>query len=152
MMSVRPMTEADLDAVLAIEQACFSRAWTRQHFQAELASSHSQPVVVEQDGRVTGYLCLQVLLDEAEILDVAVDPTLRRSGIGATLVRWACDEARQRGAGVLRLEVRATSAPAIALYQRFGFVRSGVRRAYYENGIDAVLMDLNLMKEDLDAV
>ena len=53
---------------------------------------------------------------------------------------------------VLRLEVRATSAPAIALYQRFGFVRSGVRKAYYENGIDAVLMDLNLIEEGLDAV
>lgn len=152
MMRVRPMTEADLDTVLAIEQACFPRAWSRQHFQAELASPHATAVVAEQDGRVAGYLCLYVLLDEAEILNVAVDPTLRRSGIGAALVSWACVEARQRGAGVLRLEVRATSAPAIALYQRFGFVGSGVRKAYYENGIDAVLMDLNLIEEGLNAV
>jgi ribosomal-protein-alanine N-acetyltransferase len=149
MIRIRPMTKADLDAVLAIEQACFPRAWTRQHFLSELSSPHATSVVVEQDGRVTGYLCLSVLLDEAEILDVAVDPALRRSGIGAALVTWACTTARQRGAKLLRLEVRATSASAIALYQRFGFVRSGLRKAYYENNTDAVLMDLNLAEEEL---
>jgi len=148
MPSIRPMTEADLDAVLAIEQACFPRAWTREHFLAELASPYGVSMVAEQQGRLVGYLCLSVLLDEAEILDVAVDPALRRSGIGAALVNWACDEARQRGASVLRLEVRATSGPAIALYERFGFVRSGLRKAYYENGIDAVLMDKNLIEEE----
>lgn len=152
MIRIRPMIEADLNAVLAIEQACFPRAWTREHFLAELASPHGVAVVAVQQGGVIGYLCLSVLLGEAEILDVAVDPALRRSGIGAALVNWACDEARQRGATVLRLEVRATSQPAIALYERFGFVRSGLRKAYYENGIDAVLMDLNLAEEELDAV
>ena len=152
MIPLRPMTEADLDAVLAIEQACFPRAWTRQHFLSELASPHATTVVAEQDGRLAGYLCMNVLLDEAEILDVAVDPSLQRSGIGAALVGWACDEAGRRGAAVVRLEVRATSQPAIALYERFGFVRSGLRKAYYENGIDAVLMDLNLAEEEFDAV
>ena len=149
MIPIRPMTEADLDAVLAIEQACFPRAWTRQHFLNELASPHATVMVAEQDGRVAGYVCLSIIIDEAEILDVAVDPELQRSGIGATLVGWACDEARQRGARLLRLEVRVTSVPAIALYQRFGFVQSGLRKAYYENGIDAVLMDLNLAEEEL---
>ena len=149
MMPLRPMTEADLDAVLAIEQACFPRAWTRQHFLNELASPYASVMVAEQNGLLAGYLCMNVLLDEAEILDVAVDPALQRSGIGATLLSWACVEARQRGARLLRLEVRATSAPAIALYERFGFVRSGVRKAYYENGTDAVLMDLNLAEEEL---
>lgn len=146
------MSEADLDAVLAIEHACFPRAWTRAHFLSELSSSHAHVVVAEQAGQVAGYLCLTVLLDEAEILDVAVDPARQRSGIGAALLAWACDQARQQGATVLRLEVRATSDPAIALYERFGFVRGGLRRAYYENGIDALLMDKNLIEEDVDAV
>jgi ribosomal-protein-alanine N-acetyltransferase len=148
MIPIRPMTEADLDAVLAIEQACFPRAWSREHFLAELASHHSVVVVAEQEGRLIGYLCLSIVLDEAEVLDVAVLPTVQRSGAGTVLLAWACDEARRRGATVLRLEVRATSGPAIALYERFGFVRSGLRKAYYENGVDALLMDKNLSEEE----
>lgn len=145
---IRPMSVADLDSVLSIEQACFPRAWTRTHFQDELESARATTVVAEQAGRVVGYLCLTVLLDEAEILNVAVDPAAQRSGIGALLVQWAVAEARCQGAHRLRLEVRATSQPAIALYERFGFVRSGRRRAYYENGIDALLMDKNLIEEE----
>lgn len=146
------MAEADLAAVLRIEHACFPRAWTREHFLAEIDSERGRPVVAEFDGRVAGYLCLTVLLDEAEILDVAVDPALQRSGIGAALLTWVCDEAVRQGAALLRLEVRATSIPAITLYERFGFIRSGVRKAYYEQGIDALLMDKNLIEEDVDAV
>lgn len=146
------MFEADLDQVLAIEEACFPRGWSRNHFLAELASERASCVVAELDGRVAGYLCLTTLLDEAEILDVAVDPALQGRGIGAQLVQWACDEATRRGAVVLQLEVRATSRPAIALYEHFGFNQTGLRKAYYEENIDAVLMDKMLVKEDVDAV
>ncbi len=150
---IRSMTDADLDAVLAIEQACFPRAWSRASFLAEIASERSTPVVAEHEGLVVGYLCLTVLLDEAEILDVAVDPALQRSGIGHLLMQWCCAEAVRQGATVLRLEVRATSLPAIALYERFGFVKSGLRKAYYEQGIDALLLDKNIVEEDrIDAV
>ncbi len=152
MPCIRNMTEADLDAVLAIEQACFPRGWSRNLFLAELASERSSCVVAEQDGCAVGYLCLTVLLDEAEILNVAVDPARQRSGIGNCLLQYACDEALRRGAVVLRLEVRATSSPAIALYQRWGFRQTGLRKGYYEDRIDAVLMDKPLIKEDVDAV
>lgn len=145
MFTIRPMNEADLDAVLAIERACFARPWTAQHFLAEISSEHSIAVVAEQGQRLIGYLCLSVLLDEAEILDVAVEPGLQRSGTGTALLTWACAEALRLGATLLRLEVRATSLPAIALYERFGFVRSGLRKAYYEQGIDALLMEKNLI-------
>jgi ribosomal-protein-alanine N-acetyltransferase len=149
MLPIRPMKEVDLDQVLAIEQTCFPRAWNRDHFLAEITSAQSTSVVVELGGQVAGYLCLTVLLDEAEILDVAVDPVYQRSGIGAALLTWACNEALQQGATLLRLEVRATSHPAIALYERFGFIRSGLRKAYYEQGVDALLMDKNLIQEDV---
>jgi len=146
------MHEEDLDQVLAIEQACFPRGWNRDHFLAELGSERASCAVAELGGRVVGYLCLTVLLDEAEILDVAVDPALQGRGIGAQLVQWACDEAIRRGAALLLLEVRATSQPAIALYERFGFKQTGLRKGYYEENIDAVLMDKMLTKEDVDAV
>lgn len=148
MVTIRPMTEADLDAVLAIERDCFPRPWSREHFRAEVASSRAAAVVALREGQVAGYLCLTVLIDEAEILDVAVMPTRQRSGIGAALLGWACREAALRGAAVLRLEVRATSAPALTLYERFGFVRTGLRKGYYEQGVNAVLMEKNLSEED----
>ena len=148
MNGIRPMTEADLDAVVAIEQVCFPRAWTRQHFQSELVSPRAAAVVAEKDGHLAGYLCLTVVLDEAEILDVAVDPVFQCNGIGSLLVQWAVNESIRQGAIVLRLEVRATSTAAIALYKRFGFLIKGVRTAYYENGVDALLMDKNLVEED----
>ncbi len=141
MLDIRPMTEPDLDAVLAIEQACFPRPWNRSHFMAEIASEHGKAVVAEKDGCIAGYLCLSVLFDEAEILDIAVDPSIHRSGTGARLMEWACSEALMTGASVIRLEVRSTSTPAISMYERFGFVRCGIRKGYYENVTDAVLME-----------
>jgi len=152
MLILRPMTENDLDQVLKIEQTCFPRAWSREHFLTEIVSEFGSPLVAELTGSVVGYLCLTVLLDEAEILDVAVDPVCQRSGIGAALLEWACSEALRQGAEKLHLEVRATSHPAIALYERFGFVKSGLRKGYYEQGIDALLMDKKLIEEDIDAV
>jgi ribosomal-protein-alanine N-acetyltransferase len=148
MILIRPMIDTDLEAVLAIEQACFPRAWTRAHFQDEIASLHGTPVVAELEGSLAGYLCLTVLLDEAEILDVAVASAFQRRGVGAALVKWACTEALHQGADILRLEVRATSLPAIKLYEQSGFVRCGPRKAYYEQGIDALLMEKPLIKED----
>lgn len=141
------MTEADLDVVIRIEQACFERPWTRSHFQAELYAGHSIPVVAEIAGEIAGYICLSVLMDEAEILDVAVEPSSQRCGTGKALLAWACDEALIRGATTIRLEVRTTSLPAIALYERFGFVPTGLRRSYYGQGVDALLMEKNIVQE-----
>ncbi len=149
---IRKMTEDDLDSVLAIEQACFVRSWTRNNFIDEITSVFCLPVVSEQNGVVTGYLCLAVVLDEAEILNIAVNPDLHSCGIGSMLMQWACSESVKRGATVLRLEVRANSIPAIALYEKFGFVRTGVRKGYYEFGTDAILMDKKLIQEGTDAV
>ena len=141
---LRLMTEADLDAVTAIERDCFARPWSREHFMSEILSDRALAVVAEAAGRIAGYLCLTVLFEEAEILDVAVAPEFRRSGIGNALIESAITESFSRGASVLRLEVRATSRPAIAMYEKFEFNQYGLRRAYYENGIDAVLMEKRL--------
>lgn len=77
---IRSMTESDLDAVLAIEQAAFPSPWSRTHFLHELAAPHSFPFVATVDGAVTAYVCLQSLFEEAQILDIAVDPRQRGGG------------------------------------------------------------------------
>lgn len=141
-ITLRSMREEDLDAVLRIESSSFSRPWTRGHFQDEMASSFGHPVVaLSPDNQVVGYLCLKQLLDEAEILDVAVDGACRGRGVGRKLVQWAIDFCRSRGVVVLSLEVRVGNQEAIALYHRLGFKEAGRRKRYYENGDDAILMD-----------
>ncbi len=149
------MREQDLEAVVAIESASFAHPWTKRHFLDEIDSPCGWPTVaVLPDGAVAGYLCLQQVLDEAEILDVAVSGSLRGRGIGRLLAADALAAGRQRGASVLRLEVRLSNASAIALYRRMGFAEAGRRKRYYHDGEDALLMAYiySEQAEECDAV
>jgi len=140
-IKVRPMTEADLDRVLAIETASFSAPWTRDHFVNELKTGHSFPYVAVVSDVVVGYLCLLVLFEEAQILDIAVDPNQRGRGIARMLMDHAISVARENAAELLSLEVRISNVAAITLYDRCGFVRTGLRQKYYEGREDAILME-----------
>lgn len=141
---IRAMTTTDLDEVLAIEQASFMTPWKREHFESELSGKHSFPFVAVCEGRVAGYVCLMSLFEEAQILDIAVSPEQRGRGIARLLMERACAVAREHNAEVLSLEVRASSAPAISLYQGSGFKQVGIRTNYYDNCEDAILMEKNL--------
>ncbi|OGU15963.1 MAG: ribosomal-protein-alanine N-acetyltransferase [Geobacteraceae bacterium GWC2_53_11] len=138
---IRPMAPADLDAILNIEQASFSVPWQREHFEHEMAAPHSFPFVAESSGSIVGYVCLMSLFEEAQILDIAVAPQQRGKGIAQLLMDHAVAVAREKKAEVLALEVRSTNSSAITLYERCGFVRTGVREKYYEGRDDAVLME-----------
>jgi ribosomal-protein-alanine N-acetyltransferase len=141
---IRPMIEADLAAVLAIEQASFPSPWKRDHFLHEISAPYSFPFVAESNGILAGYACLTSLFEEAQILNIAVDPALRGRGIARMLLERAFALAREKGAEVMELEVRTSNAAAITLYEQCGFVRSGIRSKYYEGVDDAVLMEMIL--------
>jgi len=141
---IRTMTTADLDQVLAIEQASFSTPWKRGHFESELSGRHSFPFVAEGGGRIVGYVCLMSLFEEAQILDIAVLPEERGRGVARALIDQACRVAREKHADILALEVRASSAAAIGLYLSSGFRQVGVRGNYYDSTEDAILMEKNL--------
>jgi len=143
-INVRPMTEADLDQVLAIESASFPSPWSREHFVNELEARHSFPYIAELDGCIVGYVCLMALFEEAQILDIAVGPMRRGNGIARLLMDHAISVALDKGAEVLSLEVRSSNIAAISLYERCGFVRTGLRSKYYEGKDDAVLMEKRL--------
>lgn len=145
-ITIRPMTESDLDAVLAIEEASFPTPWRREHFLHELGAAHAFPFVAVTDGEIAGYVCLLSLFEEAQILDIAVEPRQRGRGIARLLMGHAFAVARQQGAEVMALEVRASNAAAIGLYERLGFFRTGTRKGYYEGKEDAVLMERSLIQ------
>jgi len=145
---LRPFAESDLPQVLEIEQASFPLPWKGEFFLSELHHPQGWLWVVEVEGMVVGYLCGWFVADEGEILKVAVHPAYRRCGFGKFLLNEVMTVACQREVQTLHLEVRVSNAGAIALYKLCGFQEIGMRRQYYENGEDALLMKREKIKTD----
>lgn len=143
-MQVRPARERDLEALLCLEALCFQDPWTSDGVRAELEQLHCRPLVVERDGVVLGSLLAWLLGGELQINRVAVDPAMQNQGLGGLLVAAALERAQAEGADRAYLEVRADNAQALALYLRHGFGQAGLRKKYYHDDMDAVLMTRSL--------
>lgn len=135
----------DLDAVLRVEVASFSEPWTREMFETELIPGVSLALVARSDAdSLVGYLCGSIIEDEFHISNIAVDPGLRRRGVGSKLLLSALEEASQQGATSASLEVRTSNLAAQSLYRNFGFTVIGRRRRYYTDPVeDAIIMWLH---------
>lgn len=144
-LTITRLAARHIDEVYALELECFSHPWTRAMIEHEMYSPLSVFWVAQADGAVAGYLDLMQVCGEGHIASVAVSPRLRRRGIAAALMRTVMRHAQQNALELLTLEVRASSAPARALYEGFGFRPVGLRRDYYESPReDAVIMTLYL--------
>ena len=146
---IRMMTAADLSEVLPIEEACFSDPWSQQGFEDSLNERSAHLLVIEsEEGCVAGYACLYQVVDEGEIVNVAIDPKQRQKGYGAKLVRALMQHGQSLGAERFFLEVRKSNVAGRALYTSLGFIECGIRKGFYENPKeDAILM----MWEDADS-
>ena len=136
---IRPLAEADLPSTLRIEQATYPTPWTEGIFRDEMAAPGRVYLVAEADGEVVGYSGLMVILPEAHVTSVTVDPQRRGSRIGTRLMLRISQEALAAGANSLTLEVRVSNRNAQALYQRFGMAPVGIRKRYYKDE-DALVM------------
>ena len=133
------MEERHLAALAEIERACFHAPWSEQMLREELGRGIF--LVAEQAGETVGYVGCQTVLDEGYITNVAVDPACRRQGIARALIDALQSRAAAAGLAFVTLEVRASNAAAIALYEKVGFVPVGTRRNFYTAPTeDAVLM------------
>lgn len=135
----------DLDAIAAIERAAIRDGWSRAQIAEELDRELARVLVAEQGGALLGFAIGWSVAGESEVMELAVHPEARRQGIGVALLRALIAEC---GEGPTFLEVRASNAPAIALYEREGFQRVGVRRGYYADGEDALLMSRPAQPEE----
>ena len=142
--TILPAAESDLAAVLEIESACYPRPWSRQQFLDELAAPHAHLDLLRFDGTLSGYICYWLAAGELHILNVATAPAWRRRGVARHLLQHAMRLANQRQAERALLEVRRGNAAAIALYRAMGFGDDAVRRGYYADGEDALLMSCPL--------
>ena len=137
----------DLDEVQELERQLFSAdPWTAWQFWSELARvPESRWYVVARRGpRIVGYAGVFLVVPEADVQTVAVAAEEQGRGTGRVLLGALIDRARECGAGIVHLEVRADNVAAIGLYEAAGFVPDGRRRDYYGRGQDALLMSIRL--------
>ena len=141
---LRPMSEDDLDEIIAIEKATYQFPWTIGIFRDCLHVGYCCWVYVEDDA-IVAYAVLSIGAAEAHLLTVVVHPRNRNRGLGRMLVTHLLNLASNHGAETVLLEVRPTNAVAIELYQKLGFNEVGLRPNYYPapNGReDALIMAL----------
>lgn len=141
-VALRPMTTADLPAVVELEQAVFGdEAWSTQMLLGELQERSRCYLVAADEGRIVGYGGLLGAGDQADVVTLAVAASHWGHGIGSTLLEALMTEAARHGCTELFLEVRTDNVRAQQLYRRYGFAEIGIRRGYYQpSGADALVM------------
>jgi ribosomal-protein-alanine N-acetyltransferase len=139
-----PLLPAHIDQMEQIEIECFSVPWSREALEEELENPYAHYVVcTDGAGNVLGYIGSRIVLDSADITNVAVRPECRRQGVAARLLQVFLDFAKANKLAFLTLEVRASNYDAIALYGSRGFRSVGRRKNYYEHPReDAIIMTL----------
>ena len=138
-----PMRRAHIRKIMPIEQQIYPRPWTAQVFVEELEqvrAGRRHYLVGTIGEELVGYGGLLYIDSDAHVTNVAVHPMWRSRGIATELLLDLAWEANRRGCEAMTLEVRHTNIAAQQLYRRFGFVPAGVRKKYYENRDDAIVM------------
>ena len=144
-LEVRAMMPADLEAVAALARRADPFGWSLRNFQDALAAGYIM-TLIEAEARIVGYFALMVVVDEAELLEIAVDPDFQGRGCGKTLLKAAVAAARAQACRCVHLEVRVSNERARKMYVSAGFCETGLRKNYYptQNGREhAVLMRLD---------
>lgn len=132
MISYEKMNEVHIASIARLEQENFSLPWSENVLRGELNNPLSLWLVAVDDGDVIGYVGAQIVPDEADMMNLAVDHKYRRQGIGRTLVERLIEMLKERAVRSLTLEVRVSNLSAISLYESAGFSVVGKRPKYYQ--------------------
>jgi len=141
--TIEPLaSRADIDAVLAVEQASFTSPWTREMYLAEFDNPGVSFFYLAKTplGEIVGFCSFWRVLDELHINNLAVMPERRRAHVATALLQRVLEDGAKMGAVRATLEVRHSNAPAQRLYERFGFTVAGVRRGYYTKPVEDALV------------
>lgn len=146
---IQRATLGNLDALVDLEEACFSVPWSRKSFEAELEGNQFSRTFIlphpeyEKNSKVIGYICVWVVFEEIRFLNLAVRQEFCRQGLGRKLIHEVLQLAEDAGCCRGMLEVRKSNVPAINLYEYFNFKAYATRKSYYTNPTeDAILMSL----------
>ena len=139
-VTFRKMTVKDVDAVAEIEFDSFNLPWTLEDFWYETVRNDSESIVGEIDGKIVAYACAWISFGDADVANIAVEKNYRGQGIGSKLFAEIIRRIKLRDVHGVTLEVRVSNTAAIRLYEKFGLRGVGVRKGYYEDGEDALIM------------
>lgn len=142
MITVRRGTAADLPQIMEIaRQAATAAQWNPKQYKNLLAAdSHREFLVVAEDNKIHGFIVGRQASREWEIENIVVDAAARRRELGSQLLREFIDHVRARGGSEIHLEVRESNLPARKLYEKWGFIASGRRKAYYQDPPEDALL------------
>ena len=146
MIEIQEMTAADVADLAALERLCFSAPWSENSIAEELETGFSLWLTARLDGAFAGYVGAQLVPPEADMMNLAVVPELRRRGTAQALLQALQERLAARGIGSLTLEVRASNLPAQRLYTAAGFACIGRRPNYYL----APREDALILRKELD--
>lgn len=124
----------DAPRIATIHAKSFAIGWGRDDIEQMFVADHVVDIALARNplgSRLVGFAISRVVLDEAELLTIAIEPGSRGLGFSGTLLRWHAERIRRAGAATLFLEVAADNLAALALYRGFGFVEIGRRKGYY---------------------
>ena len=132
-MMITNMHHSHVAQVAELEKLCFSDPWSENSIASELKNPLSFWLVALDGERVAGYIGSQTVMDESDMMNVAVHPDYRKQGIATALIVGLVEELRNRGSRCLTLEVRASNETAISVYRKLDFQEVGRRKNYYRN-------------------
>lgn len=146
-MTFERLEKKYVPAVANIEREAMDEPWSEKMLLDELENPFTVFLAGIEGGELLSYAAFRYTLDEGDILNVAVRGDHRAQGLGKETLSALLNEAKRLGVRKLTLEVREDNIPAIRLYTSFGFRREGIRKKYYQNSFDAILMTLELGEE-----
>jgi [ribosomal protein S18]-alanine N-acetyltransferase len=146
-MVIREMVLADVEQVMVVEKASFTTPWTTDIFYKEIIdNAHAYYYVIEIDKKIVGYVGMWIVIDDAQITNIAILPEYRRKRLGEKLFSFVMQLLRTVQVERLSLEVRVSNIAAQKLYRKFGLVPGGIRKNYYtDSGEDAIVMWVNIV-------
>ncbi len=139
-IELRGMRLDDIPRVMEIERVCFATPWHESAYITEISNRSAYYVVACWDEKIVGYAGMWVIMDEAHITTIGVEPQSRRHKVGEQLLIALLDEAMLRGAKRATLEVRQSNEAAQNLYRKYDFAPAALRRGYYSDNHENALV------------
>lgn len=139
-LTICDIKEEYYNDVLMINNICFEPPLSLSSFIHEVNNKFSKYILVKKGNKIIGYAALWLIIDEIQIINIAVDPQYRGIGAGNVLMEAIIHFSKEHMIPSITLEVRSNNTVAKNLYKKYGFVEEGIRKNYYGENLDAIIM------------